>query len=222
MKDKYAIERAQFPYLHYVIRPIGRKVLPCAMQWGLTPNQVTIASITILFISLALFGVGGLWPRIMGAIMINVALVLDCLDGELARKTGQSSKRGEYLDAIGGYLSAGLLFSTIGLGLALATDASYEILNGLIAPGIYLSIGLWAGVAALLTRVINLRHQFLFGDSLRDNQKRILQAASWFESFLFPLLIVAAVTDCLGFVVFLYGFFYLAKFLYALGKALKG
>ena len=66
---------------------------------------------------------------------------LDCIDGELARRTAQTSERGEYLDALGGYVQGDLL-PAIGLGLTLAPG---HMLLKTVLPipvGAYVAIGL--------------------------------------------------------------------------------
>ncbi len=224
MKSKQHFERTYRPYLHYVIRPIGRKCLPWAMRWSLTPNQVTLSSTIALLISIALFGIGGYWPRLLAAGMLQIREVLDTVDGELARKTGQTSRRGEYLDALGGYLLGGLLLPSIGLGLALMPDSTHGGLSSLVAISScwYIAIGLWAGLANVLVRLISLRHRCLFGDSLRKSNGVLLRTASWFEDSLFPLLIVAAVARSTAIVILLFALFYTARLLYVLYRALGG
>ena len=58
-----------------------------------------------------------------GAIAYNLFLVMDCVDGNIARLMKTSSKEGEFLDAVAGDLVGMLIVPCIGLGVLLrATD----------------------------------------------------------------------------------------------------
>lgn len=73
----------------HVARPLART--------GLTPNQVTIASVVLV----ALFSIGYTVHRssIAFGLSLTAAELLDNVDGALARVSGRSSKFGSYLDA---------------------------------------------------------------------------------------------------------------------------
>ncbi|MFC2078687.1 CDP-alcohol phosphatidyltransferase family protein [Candidatus Bipolaricaulota bacterium] len=224
MKSKHDFERTHRPYLHYVIRPIGRRCLPWAIRWDLTPNQVTLSSTVALLVSMVLYGMGGYWLQLLAAGMLQIREILDTVDGDLARKTDQTSRRGEYLDALGGYLLGGLLLPSIGLGLALMPDATHRVLSSVVqVPSwLYFAIGLWAGLANVLVRLISLRHCLLLGESLRKSDGTLLRTASWFEDSLLPLLLVAAAARSTAIVILLFGLFYTVRLLYVLCRALGG
>lgn len=223
MKSKQHFERTHRPYLHYVIRPIGRKCLPWAMRWGLTPNQVTLSSTVALLASMVLFGIGGYWVQLLAAGVLQVREILDTIDGDLARQTGRTSRKGEYLDAIGGYLLGGLLLPSIGLGLARMPDATHRVLSRVVQLSSwgYLAIGLWAGLACILARLISLRYRCLFGAFLRGADGKLLRAASCFGDSLFLLLVVGAATRGLAIVMFGFALFYTARLLSAVRSALS-
>lgn len=224
MDQKQKFERIYRPYLYHIIRPIGRKGVLLAIKWKLIPNQVTIVSIIIEFIAMVLFGIGGFLFQILGVITIHLRQIFDTIDGDLARKIGQTTKKGEYLDAISGYLLGGILLPSIGLGLALVPDKTYFVFNNIIniSPWFYISIGLFGGLISILTRLISLRYKYLFGNSLRDFQKgKLFIIVSCFEDFLLPMLFIGAIMQVMGFVLLIYCSYYLAKFLYVLYKSLK-
>ncbi len=63
---------------------------------GLTPNQVTLLGAVAMF---AAAGVLAVAPLAWGGVALAVAAFLDALDGALARRTGQISPFGAFLDS---------------------------------------------------------------------------------------------------------------------------
>jgi phosphatidylglycerophosphate synthase len=52
---------------------------------------------------------------IVGVVLINLWIVLDCCDGNIARVTKKSSYMGEFIDAVSGYVICAFNFLAIGL-----------------------------------------------------------------------------------------------------------
>jgi phosphatidylglycerophosphate synthase len=60
----------------------------------------------------------GIWGAVLGALLIQVYLGLDCVDGELARWRRQTSITGVYLDRVGHYVSEAALLTGFGVRAA--------------------------------------------------------------------------------------------------------
>ncbi len=80
---------------YYFFRRLAHVLVPQLIRLGLSPNQVT-------FISL-LWGLCGAWAAyqqyfLVSALLIIVAIVFDCCDGQVARLTGQTSPIGRAMD----------------------------------------------------------------------------------------------------------------------------
>lgn len=105
------------------------------LKAGLSPNQLT--GIMIVFGVAAGFAL--LWPGLPGAILaavlVQIYLLLDCSDGEVARWTGQTSTTGVYLDRIGHYLSEAALLVGLGFRAAENTAGGYAVLGLAAALG---------------------------------------------------------------------------------------
>ena len=103
-----------------IYRPLSIYLTPIAHRMGLSANAVSAATL-VLSASLPAFALIG--PR-GGAFAVGllgaVVLVMDCLDGNLARLRGTASPKGQYLDSIAGKTFA-LAFP---LALALTVDES--------------------------------------------------------------------------------------------------
>jgi hypothetical protein len=76
--------------------------------------------------------VGGLASAIASAVLVQVYLLLDCSDGELARWTGRTSVVGVYLDRVGHYLADAALLTGLGVRAADVHPSGWMVL-GLVA-----------------------------------------------------------------------------------------
>ena len=84
----------------FVLRRISKILTALAVKIGATPNQVTIASFAIGLYAAYLFALGDTWSLIVGAILLQVSIIVDCVDGEIARYNRKFSELGAWLDAI--------------------------------------------------------------------------------------------------------------------------
>jgi len=84
----------------FFLRRVSKLLTWAAVKIGATPNQVTIASFAIGLYAAFLFAQGDTWSLIVGAILLQVSIIVDCVDGELARYTRKFSELGAWLDAI--------------------------------------------------------------------------------------------------------------------------
>jgi phosphatidylglycerophosphate synthase len=84
----------------FFLRRVSKLLTWAAVKIGATPNQVTIASFAIGLYAAFLFAQGDTWSLVGGAILLQVSLIVDCVDGEIARYTRKFSELGAWLDAI--------------------------------------------------------------------------------------------------------------------------
>lgn len=114
-----------------------------ALRLGFSPNQLTylmMASGVVagLVVSLPL---DPLWTAIGGAVLVQVYLLLDCVDGEVARYLKRTSVAGVFLDRIGHYLSEVSLL----IGLGFMAQGGWE-------NGGWAELGLVAALGAALIK----------------------------------------------------------------------
>lgn len=83
------------------VRPISRRITPIAVRLGLAPNAITVISLLAGAGAVATALTGTRWGYLATAVLMLVSLVLDCVDGEVARWTHRYSKGGAWLDAVG-------------------------------------------------------------------------------------------------------------------------
>jgi phosphatidylglycerophosphate synthase len=131
---------------HWAGRLYMRKLSPRATwvfaRLGWSPNAVTVAFIACGVAAGVVVTFAGLAPAIAAAILVQVGLLCDCADGELARWSKRTSATGVYLDGIGHYLGETALL--VGLGI--------RAQGHLTTSGSYVTAGLAAALLAALVK----------------------------------------------------------------------
>ena len=148
----------------HVIRPFCYYLAVFFAKFDIHPNTVTIWSMVIGATSAIFFGCGsfyysggwGLAMNIIAIVLLMIADIFDCTDGQLARLTGKKSRLGRILDGVAGfawfipiyhvlvyrfYLHHELEFSWLGI-----SDTPQNVL---IATVVVYVLGLISGIAGL-------------------------------------------------------------------------
>jgi phosphatidylglycerophosphate synthase len=143
-QPRWVVERLNDEHLFG--RLYMRRISPWA-TWvfaslGWSPNAVTIAFITCGVAAGVVVAFGGLATAIAAAILVQLSLLFDCSDGELARWSKRTSAAGIYLDRVGHYFCEAALL--VGLG--------FRAQGQLTTSGRYVSAGLAAALLAVLVK----------------------------------------------------------------------
>lgn len=75
-------------------------VVDVADRAGLTPNQVSLVAFLLAIVAAAVFAVGPTAATPVAALLVVVSGGLDVADGELARRRGGGTDRGDFLDHV--------------------------------------------------------------------------------------------------------------------------
>ena len=102
----------------FVLRKFSKLFTWAAVRLKMTPNQVTLISFAIGLFSAYEFSRGTFWTIFAGAILLQLSIIIDCVDGELARYTRQFSALGAWLDAITDRIKEYLVFFALAYGAA--------------------------------------------------------------------------------------------------------
>ncbi|MDR3339735.1 MAG: CDP-alcohol phosphatidyltransferase family protein [Candidatus Symbiothrix sp.] len=94
----------------YFYRPIGYRWALFFNKLGVTPNQITIASIFIGMAAGVCFYYTEFWINLSGIFLLIWANSFDSADGQLARMTGQKSELGRILDGACGDFWFGAIY----------------------------------------------------------------------------------------------------------------
>ena len=116
---------------------------------GFSPNAVSIFSIFIALLSFVCFAIPGNFTLIIAIFAINLWLILDCVDGNIARCKKQKTIYGEFVDDIGGYYVVAFVY------LAIAIRSYID--GGVFFNNNYwiIVIGAIACISDILARLIN-------------------------------------------------------------------
>jgi phosphatidylglycerophosphate synthase len=106
----------------FFLRKFSKILTWVAVKIGATPNQVTVVSFLIGLYSAYSFSRGEFFHTLLGAVLLQVSIIVDCVDGELARYTRKFSKLGAWLDAVTDRVKEYLVY----LGLAYGAAKSGE------------------------------------------------------------------------------------------------
>jgi len=117
-----AVKGADGFFTTFFVSPYSKYIARWAAHRGLTPNQVTIASMLIGILAAAAFATGERWGLIAGAILLQASFTADCVDGQLARYTRNFSKLGAWLDSIFDRSKEYLAFAGLAIGASRAGD----------------------------------------------------------------------------------------------------
>lgn len=114
-------------------RPISIFVSRRIVNWGVTPNQMTIVSMMIGLAGAPFFLSDAAALQTVGALLFVTHSVLDGCDGELARLTYRESRLGGILDFIGDNLVHIAVFGCMGWGWYMASDTPWPLYLGISA-----------------------------------------------------------------------------------------
>ncbi|HEU5484650.1 MAG TPA: CDP-alcohol phosphatidyltransferase family protein [Microlunatus sp.] len=127
------------------LRDISPYLTRSLLKAGLSANGVT----WLMILSAALAAVSTAWWSLAGAVLavvlVQLQMLLDCCDGEVARWRQTSSPKGVYLDRVGHYVAE------CGIAVALGIRAAREVELG----NLWVSMGLLLGLLICLNKVEN-------------------------------------------------------------------
>ena len=174
MNEKYratlkSAETEDWLDLH-VIRPFCYYCAVFFAKFDIHPNTVTIWSMIVGAASAWFFAQGsfvygdnahgdttlGLVYNIIAIVLLMIADVLDCTDGQLARMTGKKSRMGRILDGVAGFAWFIPIYHVLVYRFYLHHDIEFSLLgiantpqNVWIATAVVYALGLIAGFAGL-------------------------------------------------------------------------
>jgi phosphatidylglycerophosphate synthase len=116
----------------YISRPPAAVFVAWFEPTRITPNQVTLLSYFVGMLSVVwLAFVPGHWALIVGALLFQLAYILDCVDGMLARARKTSSPQGHLLDFLMDELKAIAFLGAVSYRLYAETSQVYFLYGGL-------------------------------------------------------------------------------------------
>ncbi|MFJ6934922.1 DUF5941 domain-containing protein [Streptomyces sp. NPDC101132] len=114
----------------FFISPYSRYIARWCARRGLTPNQVTTASLVTALIAAGCAATGERWGYVTAGVLLLVSFVLDCTDGQLARYSLQYSTLGAWLDATFDRAKEYSFYAGLALGAARNGDDVWALALG--------------------------------------------------------------------------------------------
>ena len=103
-------------YSVFFLRKFSKLLTWLAVKIGATPNQVTLISFAVGLYSAFCFAQGSFWQIFLGAVLLQLSIIIDCVDGELARYTRRFSQLGAWLDAVTDRVKEYMVFMGLAIG----------------------------------------------------------------------------------------------------------
>ncbi|MFF1708215.1 CDP-alcohol phosphatidyltransferase family protein [Streptomyces sp. NPDC058252] len=122
------------------MRALSLRVTRLMLGTRFSPNQITTVMVFAGVLSGVALVVPGLGGAVLSVVFMQLYLLLDCVDGEVARWRKQFSPLGVYLDRLGAYLADAAVM--VGMGIRAAE----------LGLNLYLVAGLAAAVGVLLLK----------------------------------------------------------------------
>lgn len=114
----------------YCISPYSRYIARWCARRGLTPNQVTTASLITALIAAGCAATGTRAGFVAAGLLLLLSFVLDCTDGQLARYSLQYSTLGAWLDATFDRAKEYAYYAGLALGAARGGDDVWALALG--------------------------------------------------------------------------------------------
>ncbi|MFE6188378.1 DUF5941 domain-containing protein [Streptomyces sp. NPDC056465] len=114
----------------YFISPYSRYIARWCARRGLTPNQVTTASLITALIAAGSAATGTRGGYVAAGVLLLLSFVLDCTDGQLARYSLQYSTMGAWLDATFDRAKEYAYYAGLALGAARGGDDVWALALG--------------------------------------------------------------------------------------------
>ncbi|MFD8549838.1 DUF5941 domain-containing protein [Streptomyces sp. NPDC059649] len=114
----------------FCISPYSRYLARWCARRGLTPNQVTTASLLTALIAAGSAATGTRTGFVAAGVLLLLSFVLDCTDGQLARYSLQYSTLGAWLDATFDRAKEYAYYAGLALGAARAGDDVWALALG--------------------------------------------------------------------------------------------
>lgn len=222
--------------VRFFYRPMSYVFASVCAKSGIGANAVSYFSAVLGIIGCVMYFINFSLCHIIGAICINIWLILDCTDGNLARCV-KKQPFGEFADALSSYLLVG--FMCVSIGYAAYCEDGFWMKQGTIW---IVLLGAFASISDAMTRAVFHKYFLTYrelvsdgiipdlGDKRKKNTQRGFLRALFEDQFglggFLPLFIlVATIFSYLDLIVIYFALYYGAEFfavlLYTVKNAVK-
>ena len=212
------------------VREFSYLVTWLCLRLGISANTVSVLSAIDAFAGCVLLCVPNFICMLVGVVLINFWIVLDCVDGNIARVLKKDSRSGEFFDAVSGYVVCAFAFFAVGVAAYHTSDwwGEYQYL--------FIVFGALASITDLYARLIYQKYTVtrlslaqkngVDYRSENDNFEKkdkpkgltyvrlVIDRQTGISALFMPALIVSFVFRRFEFMVLFYCLYHCAAFLY--------
>lgn len=201
-----------------IIRRLSFYLTWVLIRLNISAWQVSVFSISMPIIALIF------WIRlepITAAVLLNVWLLLDCVDGNIARLEGES-KGGSFVDASSGYMMIG----TFGLGLGIFLDLSGVGFYNISSPWFTL-IGAASSILNLMARLYHQKFLNVMNKKLNireynaSSKLHLIEKNIGIGGFLTPITFLCVIMNKVHILLFFYFLYSASLYIKTAGELLK-
>jgi len=150
-------------WLFYIIRPFSFYITLVFTRIKVSANFASILGLFMGLISCFFFITGIYINQIIGALLFNFFLVLDCVDGNIAR-LGGSYPKGALLDAFIGDIISILIFPSIGIGIiSWSRDVDLIFISNNIIKYLPVICSILLSIILIQNNILSIRYKTLCG-----------------------------------------------------------
>ena len=202
-KERREFDRIVSLWVYYVTRPISILITPFFIWAKISANQATIIGFLFGLLAFMLSAKGML---LAAAVMYNMFIIVDSVDGNIARLMQSSSKEGEYLDAVTGdivnyffipFMGFGIFVNDLNMDSGLSVRNDYIFIFAMVSSLFYLLSSL---IAQRRKHIINTRKEdgpTRLGSSLKPSIFEYIIRNSFSFAFIAPFSIIFAIFNIL-------------------------
>lgn len=120
-------------YMELVSMKISIYITKALLYTKISADYVTISMIVLLIAGSALMALGSLWAILAGILLIHFTVILDNVNGEVARYKKEDGVIGTFLEQVYHNLAVPFLFFGLAFGVFLKTDLKSVLVFGFLA-----------------------------------------------------------------------------------------
>lgn len=143
-------------YSTFVVRRASKPLTRLALRIGASPNAVTLLSFAIGLLAALAFAQGTRVWLVVGALALQVSLIVDCVDGEVARATRRFSALGAWLDASTDRVKEYAAYAGLAAGAAVAGLSAW-----------------WIAIVLIVVQTVRHMADYTFSRVQREREARV-------------------------------------------------
>jgi len=133
LKGRYDVIHRQTRIEEYLERPISIRFTRLFLVLGLSANQATLTSLLLGITAGVFFTKPQPLYWFIGLLILYLAIIFDCVDGEIARYRKQSSSEGRYFDVMVTYFLIPYILACMSFGLYFIIQGLEVFIAGILA-----------------------------------------------------------------------------------------